>query len=72
MSKFEWEKIYEQKEGSVYFFATYRVKVFGGWLVRNFDLTIHPYKGANNLNQSTSESCVFVPDPNYEWQVAND
>lgn len=34
--KFEWEKIHEQQD-NVFWFATYRAKVFGGWLVRNHE-----------------------------------
>jgi len=68
--KFEWEKIHEQKEEKVFWFGTYRAKVFGGWIVRNFDLTKHQY---NNLRPeylgSTSESSVFVPDPNHKWEI---
>lgn len=66
---FEWEKIHERKKENIYWFATYRAKVFGGWLVRNFDLTIHPYRDALNIDQSTSESMVFVPDAQHSWTV---
>lgn len=69
--KFSWEKIHVQKD-DFFWFATYRAKVIGGWLVRSFDLTKQPLvEGAKETNLSTSESCVFVSDQNHLWEVDN-
>lgn len=57
----EWEKLEEKSEDGVYWFATYRAKVFGGWIVRTFDLT--------HVTNTTSESMVFVPDHNHQWFI---
>jgi hypothetical protein len=73
--KFEWEKISDKSESSMDWAATYRAKVFGGWLIRNFDLTqkysnaISGAAGDFNVNLSTSESMVFMPDLNHEWTL---
>lgn len=67
--KFEWEKMWSKEEERVFYCATYRAKVFGGWVVRNWDLTMHPYPTATNTNHTVSESMVFVPDPNHEWVI---
>ena len=56
-----WEMIDQKQEDKVFYFATYRAKVIGGWLVRNFDVTYNA--------KSTSESMVFVPDPNHDWVI---
>jgi hypothetical protein len=40
-----------------------RAKVFGGWVVR----TICTHTG--NVNTAISESSIFVPDPNHEWEI---
>lgn len=61
--KFEWEKIHEKQNKGRFWFATYRAKVFGGWLVRNFDLT------EDYDMMVTSESSVFVPDEHHQWTI---
>lgn len=65
--EFEWEKISEEKEDGVFWFATYRAKVIGGWLVRTFDLT-KQHRGLDPA-LSTSESTVFIADRMHEWQI---
>ena len=71
--KFEWEKISEQEEKGVFWFATYRARVMGGWLVRTFDLS-KQYAGAAtfDLAISKSESMVFVPDGTHRWSLKDD
>ncbi|MBX4189715.1 hypothetical protein KW791_00235 [Candidatus Parcubacteria bacterium] len=70
---FKWEKIHTQREEGVYWFSTYRAKIFGGWLVRNFDLTKQDMRdGSFDKIMSTSESCVFVPDPEHKWSVEDE
>ena len=44
---FEWEKLSE---------GTYRAKVLGGWVLRDFD-------------GESGNAMIFVPDPNHEWGV---
>lgn len=57
---FEWENVKSlclQNNGT----ATIRAKVFGGWMVRHLSY--------DNTHQQQSESSIFVPDPNHEWEV---
>ena len=44
-----WEKITE-------FGHTYRLKVFGGWMVTDVS------------GMSDTGTSIFVPDPNHEWE----
>lgn len=67
--KFVWEKIWSKEQEKVFYCGTYRAKVHGGWVVRNWDLTMHPYDGAANNNHTVSESMVFIPDPNHNWKI---
>ena len=60
---FNWEKIDEKSEDGIFWHATYRAPVIGGWIIRSFDLT----EKLSNL--STSESMVFVPDPTHTWDI---
>lgn len=39
---------------------THRLRVFGGWIVKHVSYYYH---------ESVSESSVFVPDPNHEWDL---
>lgn len=39
---------------------TYRAKVFGGWKVTSVN------------SSSQTETSIFVPDPNHEWEIEND
>lgn len=48
----KWEIIIFNSDGS---HATSRLKVFGGWVVKNF--------GENEC------ALVFVPDANHEWKI---
>lgn len=52
MEKLKWETIVEQHDNIV----TRRLKVFGGWIVKD-------YTGKDNI------STVFVPDQNHEWEL---
>jgi hypothetical protein len=38
---------------------TRRAKVFGGWIIHSFD----------SVEDSLSESMVFIPDPKHEWDL---
>lgn len=60
-SKIEWEHIYyDPPRGyKTYEETTERVKVFGGWIVKNF----HKY------DNMFSESMVFIPDPDHKWSL---
>ncbi len=57
--EFQW-KVITWHEG---FSNTSRAKVIGGWLVKNetFDCEVGTY--------AQSESMVFVPDINHEWEI---
>jgi len=53
--KFEWERI----AGTP---PTERARVFGGWIVRTFDI--------NDCNtETTSEALVFLSDPEHKWRI---
>jgi hypothetical protein len=39
---------------------TWRAKVIGGWVLRCESWSIEP---------GLSESMVFIPDPNHEWEI---
>lgn len=58
--KFEWENIHRREFNDV-LNATTRAKVFGGWVLH------HLLCDENESSQS--ESMVFIPDPNHEWQI---
>lgn len=62
--KFEWEKIGGGEEFSS---STYRIKVFGGWLVNNLTTIETHYKDGRQL--TVTESMVFVPDPEHKWEI---
>lgn len=44
---------------------TSRAKVFGGWLVYNYTYSTV----MKNESIHCSESMVFIPDPNHEWEI---
>ncbi len=56
MSKLEWETIDNNPIGS-----TTRLKVFGGWLINIFVVSIN--NGISEMNT------VFISDPNHEWSL---
>lgn len=59
---FFWDEIYSISDLNMDF-ITERAMVFGGWLVRS-----RHWEKAERL-ECTSESMVFVPDPNHEWII---
>lgn len=64
--KFEWEVLVcgTDNEGGC---ITHRAKVIGGWIVKNMCWADSP-GGKDSPVQS--ESMVFIPDPNHEWEIA--
>lgn len=50
---FEWERINDRGLG-----YTERAKVFGGWIVRNFE-----------YGDSATVSLVFIPDGGHQWEI---
>jgi len=58
--RFEWELL---KMNNSPYAGTYRAKVPGGWIVLHWSQTRFGENGG------TSESMVFIPDPNHEWKV---
>ena len=57
---FNWEQIYSCDGFGVG--DTYRAKVFGGWIVKAYEVN------AENTER-ISESMVFVSDPRHEWKI---
>jgi hypothetical protein len=68
--KFEWENIFSTRD-QVQADATFRAKVKGGWIIlsKNSGAVVD---GNDNLSTTCSQSMVFVPDPNYEWEIEKD
>jgi hypothetical protein len=55
----KWEKITET--------STYRLKVYGGWIVKSVHHKGHTwYQGASD---STGVGMVFISDPNHVWTI---
>ena len=73
MNKNSWEEIYDEIGDSMS-----RVRVKGGWLVRNYTCRVVPTW--DKMSQSYLEveegngsiAMCFVPDPNYEWMNINE
>ena len=62
--KFEWEDIFFTAENEAYGSGgarTIRGKVPGGWIVDHLVW--------NDDKEVQSQSSVFVPDPNHEWEI---
>ena len=55
------EKIMIQWEDIDNLTNTQRLRVYGGWIVKHVSYFIP--------NNAVSESSVFVPDPNHEWDL---
>lgn len=43
-----------------------RAKVFGGWIVYSYNFR------CIGGNDCMSEAMTFVPDPNHEWEIAEE
>lgn len=57
---FEWEDIYKNfSPNGEFICGCDRTKVIGGWIV----------KSTLFLEDNHSQSMVFVPDPNHNWEV---
>lgn len=62
--KFKWETLFmEEKVNHTIINGSMRAKVFGGWIVRSMSHTF------SEKNLSSTESSVFIPDRNHEWEV---
>jgi hypothetical protein len=57
---FRWKSIW--LNGGSGIGATYRAKVYGGWLVKSFEVN-------DSNSETTSESMTFVPDPEHKWKI---
>ena len=60
---FQWEKINKivnsaTNTGS----ATYRAKVYGGWIVHDF----------NWIEKNPCSAMVFIPDPEHKWEITDE
>lgn len=84
--KFQWELIWDNNEIKIaqYFEATYRAKIFGGWLIRHETCCDYQYQnhGCDNNDYAAKDLYVdeegyqkikntisFIPDSNHEWEV---
>jgi hypothetical protein len=54
--EFKWEKIHIDEHSH-----SSRAKVIGGWIIHT--LTESP------INNIISESMIFIPDQNHEWEI---
>ena len=50
---------------------SYRLRVFGGWIVKSKSSNTNWIKGSGDQT-TTSISTVFVPDSKHEWLVGNE
>jgi hypothetical protein len=63
---FKWERIHSNDSDS------WRTKVFGGWIVKTYEechITLHEDMRPQTGYEWRVATC-FVPDPNYEWEIA--
>ncbi len=66
--KNKWEIVTVNNDSSNQTDVTGRLKVFGGWIVRSCNLIYFD----DDFNNVISESSVFVPDANHEWELSNE
>jgi hypothetical protein len=61
----KWEEVINISSES-FLDNTERLKVFGGWIVRNvFDNS----NDQENFDMDTRVCMVFIPDPNHDWKL---
>lgn len=70
--EFKWEEITNNgsRKEENWWEATYRAKVFGGWVIKNelcHDSGIENYYGYSHRDNKL----FFIPDPNHEWKLEN-
>lgn len=61
--KFEYEFLHRE-EGKFFVGTTARIKVYGGWA-----LISHTGVCSDEEWKASSESMIFIPDPNHEWEI---
>jgi hypothetical protein len=61
MDKLKWEEIASN---------TYRLKVYGGWIVYKKTWKEHTWGGG--ASDAVALGMVFVPDPNHEWMLGHE
>jgi hypothetical protein len=66
--EFVWEKISSTRAESGCD-VTIRSKVMGGWLVRSIADKALCVSKTGDISIANSQSMVFVPDPNHEWEI---
>lgn len=67
--KFKWETI-SADIGENCLYETARAKVIGGWVIKNLSLFGMEEGGTEEeLWRRSSESLVFISDPNHEWVI---
>lgn len=82
--KIEWEEIYNNIhiENKTHLEATYRARVYGGWLIRHETLCDYHYENDHDVEdqkllhryiheegyQNVKNNIIFVPDRNHFWK----
>lgn len=61
---FSWKKIWQSGGCEI---ATYRAKVFGGWLI--WQDRFHSFDAEINNEAALSDTMIFVSDPKHEWEI---
>ena len=67
--KFEWELIYKSED---FVTKTYRAKVIGGWLIRDFQCIFvdnHKTLKTGTRDYTISNAMTFISDPIHEWSI---
>ena len=69
--KFEWKIVNLIEDGEYFWECTSVAKVHGGWISRSIrETSIEPEGNIFRDKCVTSESSVFIPDPNHEWDIS--
>ncbi len=64
--KFEWELL-KRSEDKIS--ETWRAKVIGGWIIKEFDCIYVDNLSRGSRDYSLSNSIIFIPDKNHEWDL---
>jgi hypothetical protein len=69
----EWEEVCSnsEMEYSSFYEETSRLRVFGGWIVRNL-ICFDDESMENNGWQEMKSAITFVPDPDHKWALEDE
>jgi len=71
--EFEWEEINNNSkiEDQNWFEATYRAKVFGGWLIRHEICNNYSYEleDGDEGYLERRNNLIFIPDCMHDWKI---